>query len=146
MMKFSVLLSTLIVCLAINTLYAASWQQDVQRIFGQSGKTENGALKFEYPRSDLTVKVEDVTMRPEFALTTMVSFERVGQINIMTSEIVLLESEAARVISTLRSGGITVAALHNHLLGETPRVLFLHASSRGNPAAVARSVLSLIHI
>ena len=46
-------------------------------------------------------------------------------------DICMIRDEIDPVIDTLRSGGIEVVALHNHMAGETPAVYFLHFQGRG---------------
>ena len=58
----------------------------------------------------------------------------------MMGDLVLLESEAERVIDKLQEGGIEQTAVHHHLLHESPRVLYTHIVGHGAPAKLAASV------
>jgi len=44
------------------------------------------------------------------------------------------------VMHALQAGGVDQTALHNHLLGETPRVMYMHIRAHGDPAAIARAI------
>ena len=44
------------------------------------------------------------------------------------------------VLKSLRGGGIEVVAIHHHMSGETPRVLFIHYWGRGTAASLAATV------
>jgi hypothetical protein len=55
-------------------------------------------------------------------------------------DLVLLESEVSPVIRELHAGGFEVLAIHNHLLGETPRLLYVHYMGHGERAALARTL------
>ncbi|OLE74889.1 MAG: hypothetical protein AUG74_03475 [Bacteroidetes bacterium 13_1_20CM_4_60_6] len=55
-------------------------------------------------------------------------------------DLVLLESEVAAVLGKLQEGGIAQTALHNHLLHESPRVLYMHIAGRGAPARLAEAL------
>jgi biotin operon repressor len=62
----------------------------------------------------------------------------------VNGELALTESEVAKVVNRLRSGGFKIAAVHNHLMAETPRVMFLHFSGQGNGLAMARNIRSAL--
>jgi Domain of Unknown Function (DUF1259). len=49
----------------------------------------------------------------------------------------MLESELQAVLKALRAAGINVVAIHQHMTGETPRIMFLHYWGVGPTAALA---------
>jgi hypothetical protein len=55
-------------------------------------------------------------------------------------DLVLAEDEVAPVMVESQSGGIDITALHNHLLGETPRVMYMHIHGMGNAANLAKAI------
>src|SRR5260370_38513992 len=55
-------------------------------------------------------------------------------------DLVLTEDEINPVLSQLELGGIQQTALHNHLLFETPHVMYLHFSGQGDPVHLARAL------
>lgn len=120
----------------------AGWKQ-TDDVFGQAGKDLPGEVhRFGWPRADLTVKVGDVAVEPALALGSWAAFHRTaGGRNAMTmGDLVLLPSEVDAVMSELHAGGFEILALHNHLAGETPQVLYLHFHGHGDPAALARTL------
>ena len=56
------------------------------------------------------------------------------------SDLVLLESELDPVIAELEKGGVELTALHNHLIGESPRVKYMPFSGHGAAAALGRTL------
>src|SRR4029077_5448681 len=58
----------------------------------------------------------------------------------LMGDLVLLESEIAPVIGQLQEGGIEQTALHNHLLQESPHVMYMHVAGRGTPARLAGAI------
>jgi hypothetical protein len=44
----------------------------------------------------------------------------------ITGDFVLIDKEVAPVMKALRENGIEVTALHNHMVGEQPRLYFMH--------------------
>jgi hypothetical protein len=55
-------------------------------------------------------------------------------------DFVLRESEVNPVIAALRKGGATVCAVHNHMLEDEPRMVFVHFWAEGKPEAVAKTL------
>ena len=59
-------------------------------------------------------------------------------------DLVLTEDEVNDVISALQAGGIEQSALHNHVLAESPRVMYLRFSGHGDATALARTLRSAL--
>src|SRR5258705_944479 len=55
-------------------------------------------------------------------------------------DLVWVESEVGPVIDALQRGGVEQTALHNHLINESPHVVYLHIGGRGRPVALATAV------
>jgi hypothetical protein len=58
----------------------------------------------------------------------------------ITGDFVMLGSEVNPVIRALRDGGIEVAALHSHMIGETPRLFFMHFWANDDAVKLARTL------
>jgi hypothetical protein len=94
---------------------------------GRSGTMmPGGVYRVALPRSDLHVTLDGVALRPGFALGGYAVFKAEPQGTLVLGDIPVLESEVGPFEQTLQNGGFQVTALHNHLLRETPHVLFLH--------------------
>ncbi|HET7451476.1 MAG TPA: DUF1259 domain-containing protein [Thermoanaerobaculia bacterium] len=120
----------------------APWPE-VRKTFGQEGKSLPGDVqKYSWPRSDLRVRVGTVAVQPALALGSWAAFhaEAEGSGAMTMGDLVLLESEANSVIRELQAGGFEILAVHNHLLGETPHVLYVHFMGKGEPAALAKTL------
>ena len=118
-----------------------TWKS-VDGIFGTAGKDMAGGVhRFGWPRRDLHVRVGDVPVQPALALGSWAAFLKEGDDRAMAmGDLVLLESELAPVVTSLEAGGIDVSAIHNHLAGESPHVVYLHFSGHGEAAALARTL------
>lgn len=114
----------------------------VEAALGRSGSAQPGSVyKFGFPRSDLDVRIGDVRLKPALALGSWAAFMDTGGENAMAmGDLVLLEEEVNDVISALQAGGIDQSALHNHVLGEEPVVMYLHFSGHGDRTALARTL------
>jgi uncharacterized protein DUF1259 len=50
------------------------------------------------------------------------------------------DEKVAPVMKTLQDGGVEIAALDNHLLGESPKIMYLHIGGHGDPVQMAHAV------
>ena len=124
----------------LNAQTPADWKA-VDQALGRSGTLQGETYRVGFPRSDLHVRVGTVTVRPAFALGSWVAFKKTGDSTAMLmGDLVLRPTEVAAVIDALQKGGILQTALHNHLSGDTPHVVYLHISGTGHPAALATAV------
>jgi len=113
----------------------------VEDALGRKGTPNPGnVLKFAFPRSDLAVVLRGVTLKPAFALGSWVAFQRIGDHVMAMGDLVLLEDEVESVMASLQQNGIEQTALHNHLVGESPHVLYMHIRAIGNPGRIARAI------
>ena len=130
------------VCVAASSAVAQTPLAGVAEALGRAGAEQpGGVLKFSFPRSDLTVTVNGVTLKPALALGSWVAFEPMGQhVASAMGDLVLLESEVPDVMRALQAGGVEQTALHNHVLGESPRVMYMHVSAHGDPAKIAATI------
>ncbi len=125
-----------------NPSAAASgdWK-DVEQAMGRTGQMQPGdVMKFSMPRKDLHVTVSGVEIKPGLALGSWAAFTRNGEHGMVMGDLVLTEDEIAPVMQKLQSEGVHESALHNHLLGESPRVMYMHIASQGDPARMAKSI------
>jgi hypothetical protein len=86
------------------------------------------------------VKIAGLILKPAFALGSWVAFSKPDSNSTVMGDLVLLEREVPGVIGALQRGGIQATALHNHLLNESPHVMYLHIAGHGNPGALAQTI------
>jgi hypothetical protein len=126
---------------AAKTSATADWN-DVDAAMGRAGQDQpDGTHKYALPRKDMNVTVDGVQIKAGLALGSWVAFKATSQGNaIAMGDLVLAEDEVAPVMAELQSGGIEITALHNHLLGETPRVMYMHIHGTDNAANLAKAI------
>jgi hypothetical protein len=123
---------------------AVEWPQ-VDAAMGKAGSVMPGGVhRYSFPRTDLHVTVQGVLLKAGFALGGYVVFLPVGSGAMVMGDLVLTEDEINPVISRLEQGGIEQTALHNHLLFETPRVMYLHLGGQGDPVHLAQGIHSAL--
>lgn len=130
-----------LVLFGCTTAYAkaAGWEE-VEKVFKQKGKAQGEMYKLTFPRSDLSVRMGDVTLEPALGLTSWIGFRKMGGKAMMMGDLVLLEKEVAPVQSALVSKGIDITAIHNHLIGSNPPVIYLHVGAHGDPGKLASAI------
>src|SRR5713226_2363012 len=118
----------------------AEWKP-VEDALGRTGKVQpDGPLKFAMPRKDLKVTVDAVPIKAGLALGSWVAFSSSGDNAVVMGDLVLTEDEVAAVMAKLQQGGIEITALHNHVLDESPRVMYMHIAGHGNAAKLAQAI------
>ena len=83
---------------------------------------------------------DGVSIKAPLALGSWVAFLDDGTHAMAMGDLVLLSGEVGAVVETLEKSGIDVSAIHNHLIGESPRVMYVHFSGRGDAVALARTL------
>ena len=110
----------------------------VNEALGRSGVTQpDGVRRHSFPRSDLKVRLDGVAVKPSLALGSWLAFQPMGDHSMVMGDLVLTHEEVNPVMSELLSGGITVTALHNHLLRSSPATMYMHVRGHGDPWKLA---------
>jgi hypothetical protein len=119
---------------------APSWA-GVDQALGRSGTTQpDGVRRYGFPRSDLHVVLDGVTIKPALALGGWLAFQPMGTGAMVMGDLVLTPQEVNPVMSELLRGGIHVTAVHNHLLRSTPATVYMHVEGRGDPTRLAATL------
>jgi hypothetical protein len=128
-----------------QTSPAANDWKPVEQAVGRSGALQgDGAYKVGLPRGDLNITVAGVQVKPTLALGSWVAFSSPGPDAMLMGDLVLAEDEVGPVMLALQANGLQVTALHNHVLHETPRVMYMHIAGHGDAVKLAGSVKSVI--
>jgi hypothetical protein len=123
-----------------SVLAQTDWQA-VDQAMGKAGAMQPGDVyKFSLPRTDLQVTARGVQVQPALALGSWVAFKPMGNEAMVMGDLVLTEDEVNPVMLVLQQGGVEQTALHNHLLGESPRVLYMHIGGHGDPVRLAETI------
>ena len=112
----------------------------IAKAFGLQGQLAGEMYKVSFPRSDLTVKVKNVVVKPALALGGWAGFIKSGSAAVTYGDLVLLEDELNPVISKLEERGLEVSAVHNHLMYEIPRIMYVHFTGTGNEVEMANGL------
>jgi hypothetical protein len=128
--------------LAIATPASAAidWSK-VDEAMGKAGNNQPGDVhKYALPRSDLQVTVDGVAIKPSLALGGWLAFKPMGTQAMVMGDLVLTEQEINPVLTTLLADGLTVTAIHNHLLRAQPATFYMHVAGEGDPVKLAKGL------
>jgi hypothetical protein len=119
---------------------SSDWKQ-VEAAMGRPGQVQPGdVLRFALPRKDLHVVLDGVDIKPGLALGSWAAFKRDGSGAMVMGDLVLTEDEVEPVMMKLQEGGVGESAVHNHLMGESPHVMYMHIASHGDPVQMAKAI------
>jgi len=122
------------------TQTATDWKA-VEQALGKAGSMQAGDVyKVSLPRSDLKVTVGGVELKPALALGSWVAFKKTGDMTMVMGDLVLTEDEVTPVLTRLQEGGVEISALHNHVLRESPRVMYMHIHAMGDSVRIAKAI------
>lgn len=121
----------------------------IENIFGKMASKENGFYKFSFPRQDITVSLDGIKIDPRLAFTTWFAFmphDSSGSSGMLMGDMVLLESEFKNVLKKMDEKSLDIAAIHNHLLGEKPKIMYLHVTGMGKPESLFSSLKEVLSV
>lgn len=116
------------------------WQK-VDAAFGRKAAVVSGDVhRYSFPRSDLKVTLDGVSIKPALALGGWVAFKPMGGDVMAMGDLVLLETEINPVMSKMIENGIAITAVHNHLLRANPETFYMHIGGTGDPVKLATAI------
>jgi len=116
---------------------AVDWQK-VDETLGRKPAVSGDVRRYGFPRTDLTVTLDGVTIKPSLALGGWIAFKPAHGGAMAMGDLVLLETEVTPVVAKLIEGGFEITAIHNHLLRANPATFYLHVLGHGDPAKLRR--------
>lgn len=134
----------ILLVLAASTTPSLAADRDwhaVGAALGKEGTLQAGDVyKVSLPRTDLRVTLDGVALSPAFALGGWLGFKPDGEGAMVMGDFVLTRNEVDPVVAKLEESGIAVTALHNHLVGTDPVIMYLHVAGKGEPVKLAQDL------
>jgi hypothetical protein len=115
----------------------------ISQVFAQKGDAKDGMYKVTIGRE--TKMTCGCTVGNTMGINTWAAFAGTSDDALVVGDFVMLENELQTVLKTLRGNGINIVAIHQHMIGENPRMIFLHYYGRGKALALAQAVKSAIN-
>src|SRR5262249_27570609 len=142
MMRIVQMLAIGVLATAATTAATAQeidWKK-VDEAMGRSAAVNGDVHRYGFPRSDLTVTVDGVTIKPSLALGGWIGLKPAHGGAMAMGDLVLLETEIKPVMTKLIENGLEITAVHNHLLRGSPATFYMHVGGHGDPVKLATAI------
>jgi hypothetical protein len=127
----------------LMTASAADFDQ-VEKILGVPGQIQEEVVVFSFPRSDIKVTIDGDPVPTALGFGSWTAWKAMGNEFMVMGDLVLLEKEINPVISVLAEANINVTALHNHFIGEEPRIMYMHIGGMGMASILANGIRNAV--
>jgi hypothetical protein len=107
------------------------------KIVGYDGEQNGMVYKITIGRPDLPLKEMGAPISSRMGLNTWAAFYGSDADSVIAGDIAMTDAEVTPVLKALRTNGIDVVAIHNHMTGTTPTVTFLHYWGKGPAQTLA---------
>lgn len=134
--KLWTLISILVSLATVANAQDIDWQK-VDHALNRKPAVSGDVHRYGFPRTDLTVTLDGVTIKPALALGGWLAFKPMHGGAMVMGDLVLLENEINPVMTKLIEGGLEITAVHNHLLRATPATFYMHVGGHGDPGKMA---------
>jgi len=116
------------------------WQKVDEAIGRKPAVVAGDVHRYGFPRTDLTVTLDGVTIKPALALGGWVAFKPMHGGAMVMGDLVLLDSEVNPVMAKMIASGLEITAVHNHLLRASPETFYMHVAGHGDPVKLATAI------
>jgi hypothetical protein len=113
-------------------------------IIGHAGEQNGAVYKITIGRPDLDLREMGAKINARMGLNTWAAFYGNDDDAVVAGDVAMKEDEVRSVLEALRANNLDVVAIHHHMTGTTPTVIFLHYWGRGRADALARAVRAAV--
>ena len=114
------------------------------KIIGTAGDQNGAVYKITIGRPDIEMREHGALINSRMGLNTWAAFTGTDGDAMVAGDVAMLESELQPVLKALRENGLQIVAIHHHMTGVTPMVVFLHYYGTGSAARLARGVRAAV--
>jgi hypothetical protein len=115
-------------------------------IVGHQGEQNGPVYKITIGRPDIRLREHGAAITTRMGLNTWAAFTGSDADAMVAGDVAMLAPEVTPVLKALRAGGLDVVAVHHHMIGTDPVVIFLHYYGTGPAARLARAVRSAVDV
>ncbi len=115
----------------------------IEAVLGRKGQLQSGVYKVTIGR---TTEAMGAELGGAMGVNTWAAFAGSDDQAVVDGDFAVTASELQAVLKALRAAGIHVGAIHNHMVGEDPPVIFLHYWGVGPVEDLARAVRSALDV
>ncbi len=103
----------------------------IAKIVGHEGEQNGAVYKITIGRDDIRLKEMGAVINSRMGLNTWAAFYGSNSDAVIAGDVAMLENEVTPTLKALRSHGLDMVAIHHHMIGTQPVVIFLHYWGRG---------------
>jgi hypothetical protein len=119
---------------------------ELAKIIGTDGEQNGMVYKITMGRPDISLKEMGATINARMGLNTWAAFYGSDSESVVAGDVAMLESEVTPVLKALRANGLSVVAMHHHMVGTQPAIYFLHYWGKGEAQKLARGVRAAVDV
>ena len=112
--------------------------KELENFWDQSLADNDKFYKVTFPRTDIKLRLDGHKVLPGLAYTSWIAYWPMDDSTRIMGDMVLLDEELPKVLPFLKSNGIQITAIHNHLLRETPRLMYMHFAGTGDALELSK--------
>jgi hypothetical protein len=117
-----------------------NWDK-VDAALGRKAAVAGDVHRYGFPRTDLNVTLDGVTIKPALALGGWVAFKPMSGSVMVMGDLVLTEAEITPVLTAFIHNGFEITAIHNHILRGNPATFYMHVAAHGDPEKLATALV-----
>ncbi len=110
----------------------------IAKIVGREGEKLGSVYKITLGRDDIDLREMGAKINARMGLNTWASFVGSDEHAAIAGDVAMLENEVQPVLKALRKNGLEVVAIHHHMIGSSPTIIFLHYWGQGPAEQLAR--------
>ena len=115
-------------------------------VIGHPGEQTGPVYKITIGRPDINLREHGAVVNSRMGLNTWAAFAGSDADAMVAGDVAMLEKEVTPVLKALRANGLNVVAIHHHMTGVAPTVIFLHYYGTGPAATLARGVRAAVDL
>ena len=112
----------------------------VDAALGRKAAVTADVHRYAFPRTELNVALDGVTVKPALALGGWVAFKPMHGGAMVMGDLVLLETEINPVMTKAIANGLEITAIHNHVLRGSPATFYMHVGGHGDAEKLAVAI------
>jgi hypothetical protein len=116
----------------------------VDATLGRKAAVTTDVHRYGFPRTDLNVTLDGVTIKPALALGGWVAFKPMHGRTMVMGDLVLLETEINPVMTKAIANGLEITAIHNHILRGSPATFYMHVGGHGDAEKLATAIRDML--
>lgn len=112
----------------------------IEQTLGMKGTTKDGEYKVTVAQNDLNVVVDSFRIIPPMGLGSWAAFTAAPEGTMVMGDIIVTATDLKHVQAEVIKQGLTITAIHNHFLRDTPHVMYMHIGGMGSEEQLAAAV------